>query len=67
MVTHFDALLKLPKNERMEVAEMLWLSVADEEALPVPALHKRVIDERLKRYRSGKSEPVPHSEMMQRL
>lgn len=67
MVTNLDALLKLPKNERMEVAEMLWLSVADEGELPVPAAHTRIIDERLQSYRSGKSEPVPHSEMMKRL
>lgn len=46
---------------------MLWLSVADEKSLPVSTDHKRIIDERLKRYRSGQSEPVPHSEMMKRL
>ena len=67
MITHIDTLLNLPKNERMEVAEMLWLSAADEETLPVSTEHKRIIDARLKRYRSGQSEPVPHSEMMKRL
>ena len=67
MIMQFDTLLSLPKNERMEVAEMLWLSVADEETLPVPAEHKRIIDERLQRYRNGQSKPIPHAEMMKRL
>ena len=67
MITAIDTLLKLPKNDRMEVAETLWLSVADEETLPVPPEHKRIIDERLERYRNGQSEPIPHAEMMQRL
>ena len=67
MITHYDTLLSLPKRERMEVAQMLWLSVADEETLPVSAAHKRIIDERLERYRNGQSEPMPHAEMMRRL
>jgi len=66
MITHIDTLLNLPKNERMEVAEILWLSAADEETLPVSTKHKHIIDERLQRYRSGQSKPIPHPEMMQR-
>ena len=67
MTTHIDALPRLPKKERIEVAETLWLPVADEETMPVSAEHKRIIDERLKRYHGGQSEPVPHAEMMERL
>ncbi|MDR1283497.1 MAG: addiction module protein [Opitutaceae bacterium] len=67
MNTQFDILLKLPKNKRMVIAERLWLSVVDETTLPVPASHKRVLDERLHRYRSGQSKPIPHKEMMARL
>jgi len=67
MITEIDTLLRLPKNDRMVVAETLWLSVADEETLPVPPEHKRIIDERLARYHNGESEPVPHAEMMRRL
>jgi putative addiction module component (TIGR02574 family) len=67
MITHFETLLSLPKNERLKVAEMLWLSVADEKTLPLSAEHKRIIDERLQRYRSGQSEPIPHATMMKRL
>ncbi len=62
-----SALLKLPKRRRLEIAESLWLSVADEKKLPVPAAHKRVIEARLKEYRSGKTKPVSHEELMRRL
>lgn len=62
-----EALLRLPKSKRLELAERLWLSVADEESLLVPAAHKRILDERLQSCRAGKSEPIPHKEMMQRL
>jgi len=67
MMTNVEPLLRLPKKERMEVAEKLWLSVADEQRMPVSAEHKRVISERLASYQEGKSVPVPHAEMMKRL
>jgi putative addiction module component (TIGR02574 family) len=62
-----SSLLRLPKRKRMEIAEKLWLSVADEEAMPVPAAHKKILDARLAAYRSGKSVPIPHDELMRRL
>lgn len=67
MTTKLAPLLRLPKNERMEVAERLWLSVADENRLAVPAEHKVTIDRRLEDYKRGKSVPIPHAEMMRRL
>ncbi|NJK93152.1 MAG: addiction module protein [Blastochloris sp.] len=67
MVTNVEPLLRLPKKERMEVAERLWLSVADEQRMLVPANHKNAINERLTNYKAGKSVPVPHSVMMKRL
>jgi len=51
----------------LEIAESLWLSVADEETMPVPAKHRKVLDERLASYRTGKSKPIPHVELMRRL
>lgn len=60
------SLLRLPRKKRLEIAESLWLSVADEK-MPVPASHKRVLDARLADYRSGRSKPIPHGEMMRRL
>ena len=62
-----SSLLRLPKRQRLEIAESLWLSVADEEKMPVPAQHRKILDARLASYRSGKSKPIPNDEMMRRL
>ena len=59
--------LRLPKRKRLELAESLWLSVADEEKMLVPPSHKKVLDERLAAYRAGKSTPISHEDLMQRL
>lgn len=61
------SLFRLPKRKRLEIAESLWLSVADEEKMLVPAGHKNVLDERLAAYRAGKSKPISHDELMRRL
>ncbi len=61
------ALLKLPKRQRLELAERLWLSVADEETLAMPASHKRLLDKRMAAYETGRSVPIPHGELMRRL
>jgi putative addiction module component (TIGR02574 family) len=62
-----SSLLRLPKRKRLEIAESQWLSVADEEKMPVPNSHKKVLDARLADYRAGKSKPVSHEELMRRL
>ena len=51
----------------MEIAEQLWLSVADEEKMPVPAAHRAILDQRLADYRSGKSKPISIEELMRRV
>jgi putative addiction module component (TIGR02574 family) len=61
------SLLRLPKKKRLEIAESLWLSVADEQKMPVPEKHRKILDARLASYRSGKSKPVTHVELMRRL
>lgn len=63
----FPELLRLPKKRRLEIAERLWASVADEETMPVPADHRKILDTRLASYRSGKSKPISHAELMRRL
>ena len=60
-------LLRLPKKRRMEIAERLWASVANENDMPVPAAHRKVLDERLASYRAGKSKVITHAELMRRL
>lgn len=62
-----DALLRLPKKRKMEIAERLWLSVADERTARVPAAHKKIVATRLADYRSGKSVPIPHADLMRTL
>ena len=61
------SLLRLPKKRKMEIAERLWLSAIDERSAPVPAAHKQIVATRLADYRSGKSVPIPHAELMRKL
>ena len=61
------ALLELPRRKRLAIAERLWLSVAEEDSLPVPAAHKRVLRERLAAYRAGQIKVVSHAELMRRV
>lgn len=60
-------LLLLPKRKRLEIAERLWLSAADEVSMPVPAAHKRVLKKRLADYKTGASQPISHAELMRRV
>jgi putative addiction module component (TIGR02574 family) len=62
-----SSLLQLPKRKRLEIAEVLWLSVADEDRMPVSEGHKKVLDARLADYRAGRSKPISHAELMRRL
>lgn len=62
-----NQLLLLPKKRKMEIAEQLWLSAADERTAPVSAAHKKIVGERLKNYRSGKAKAVSHAELMRKL
>jgi putative addiction module component (TIGR02574 family) len=62
-----SSLLLLPKRKRLEIAEKLWLSVADEKKMPVPESHKKVLNARLADYRAGKTKPIAHAELMRRL
>lgn len=51
----------------MEIAEELWLSAMDELTAAVPMHHKKTVSARLDAYRSGKSSPIAHTEMMRKL
>lgn len=61
------ALLQLPKRQRLEIAERLWLSIAADSSRSVPASHQRILTQRLADYRSGKSKPISHAELMRRV
>ena len=62
-----SSLLKLPPRQRLEIAERLWVSVADEAQMPVPAAHKRIVRKRLADYRAGRVKAISHAELMQRI
>lgn len=65
--TAIAELLELPRRKRLELAELLWLSVADESSMPVPADHKRILDQRIADYKSGKAKTISHAELMRRI
>jgi len=60
-------LFKLPKKARLDLAERLWLSVADEKSLEIPDDHKKVLKKRLADYKSGESKAISHEELMRRV
>ncbi|MCL4179031.1 MAG: addiction module protein [Verrucomicrobia bacterium] len=60
-------LLRLPVRRRLAIAERLWLSVPDEQKMPVPEDHKRMLRKRLADYRAGRSKVISHRDMMRRL
>lgn len=39
--------LDLPQEERLEVAEAIWASLDDQQALPLPQWQRELLDERL--------------------
>ncbi|MBE0557680.1 MAG: addiction module protein, partial [Proteobacteria bacterium] len=49
------------------IAERLWISVADEEKMPLLEGHKRILRKRLADYRAGRSKVISHRDMMRRL
>ena len=65
--TTMSGLLRLPRRKRLEIAERLWYSVAREADPPIPAEHKRFLDQRMADYKSGKSKPISHAELMRRV
>jgi putative addiction module component (TIGR02574 family) len=60
-------LMRLPVRRRLAIAERLWLSVADEEKMPVSEGHRRILRKRLADYRAGRSKVISHRDMMRRL
>ncbi|HEX7181533.1 MAG TPA: addiction module protein [Thermoanaerobaculia bacterium] len=39
--------LELPEEERLEIAEAIWASLDNRDALPLPQWQKNLLDERL--------------------
>jgi len=66
-VAFAPGIFQLPKKERLELAERLWLSVADEASMPVPESHKRILRKRMADYKSGRIKTISHVELMRRV
>jgi len=62
----FPALKRLPKRERLKLAEELWFSGVDDK-LPVSAAHQEILDERWHAYQSGSARRISLSELERRL
>ncbi len=65
-LAHFPELTKLPKRQRMKLAEELWFSGVDD-SLPVSLTHKKILDERWAAYKGGKVKRITLSELERRL
>ena len=62
----FPALTKLPKRQRLELAEELWFSGVDD-GLPVGARHRAMLDERWSEYQKGRVKRLTLSELERRV
>lgn len=58
ILANFPELTKLPKRQRMKLAEELWFSSVDD-PLPVSPVHKKIIDERWIAHKAGKMKRLP--------
>lgn len=62
----FPELTKLPKRQRLKLAEELWFSGVDD-SMTVEAAAKRLLDERWSAYRRGKAKRISLNELERRL
>lgn len=65
-LANFPALTKLPKRQRMKLAEELWFSGVDD-SLPAHPTHKKILDERWTAYKEGQVRRITLPELERRL
>jgi len=65
-LARFPELKKLPKRQRLKLAEELWFSGVDD-STPVGLFEKQVLTERWNAYRAGKAKRIPLAELERRL
>jgi putative addiction module component (TIGR02574 family) len=66
MLARFPKLTKLPRRQRLELAEELWFSGVDD-SFSVGRIEREILDERWKAYRAGKSKRISLDELERRL
>jgi putative addiction module component (TIGR02574 family) len=58
-------ILKLPPEERMRLAEIIWASLASEQSsVPLGDAHRAVIDERLAEHERNPDDVVSRDEVL---
>ncbi len=62
----FPALTRLPKRQRLKLAEELWFSGVDD-GLAVSTEHRAVLEERWKAYKQGDLKRLSLEELERRL
>jgi len=62
----FPSLTKLPKRQRLKLAEELWFSSVDD-SIPVSATHKATLDVRWAAYRKSRAKRISLAELEKRL
>ncbi len=62
----FPALTKLPRRQRLALAEELWFSGVDDH-LPVSAHDRALLDERWSAYQKGRAKRLTLAELERRL
>jgi putative addiction module component (TIGR02574 family) len=62
----FPHLVRLPKSQRMKLADELWLSCMDD-SNKTPNGQREILDQRWSEYRSGKVKRVSLKELGRRL
>ena len=65
-LARFPELKKLPKRQRLKLAEELWFSGVDD-SMPVEPLDKQLLEERWNAYRAGKVKRISLNELERRL
>ena len=65
-LAHFPELRKLPKRQKLKLADELWGAGVDDRR-PVSAEDRALLDSRWKAYRSGKVERISLEELERRV
>lgn len=65
-LANFPELAKLPKLQRMKLAEELWFSGVDDK-LSVSSVHRKILDERWAAYQAGTMKRITLSALERRL
>lgn len=63
--TDVDEILRLPAEERLRLAEMIWASLVNEpSSVPLGDAHRTVIDERLADHERNPNDVVTRAEVL---